>query len=464
MSNRILRPRRAIALLLTLSLLHLQACTPAGFDLGGGGLTPEDFQGLAFYLDEPDGLIASIDVSATKSIYVFGRLGNDLTPRDVYQLVLTDDNAPANNVGIGLDNQGRLVELAVGGAMVATYTYSADGGTVTETKPDGTSKSFAINSTLSPQQRLTQLGQQTGNDLSAFFDTFPAATNSPLAKSIRLHAEPQAIQWRLLNAAMSLIGLGLSGAALVALAPEAGAAVILLTVAGHTVALLNTGITLAQLFDGDGKITSDPTVGQLEVGLAATGVILTPLTAGADAAKRGIVILENADLWREAAFGKVDLVVTVLSNSPGPEGSGLNLPPQPSNPPSGDPSDGSPKLVVLSYTNPDHSTGSTASAAAIQLSGDPRNPTITWSGVNAYFLSVDNPITTRVEYAIVAASNAPEGTYLSPPITYGQYNVPNFERYISAATPPAWPVQEGIPYLISVLGQHSYATLTVELR
>lgn len=460
---------QAISLLLCVTLVLPPGCSaPIIGTLPGTGmltsLSPEAFHGIAYYTDRSDGLIASINISSTQSILLYGTLGDDLIPRDVYKMVLTDEEQPSQSMGMEFDQQGRLAKLAVAGKVLGTYTYSADGQTVTEALHDGTLKvTYRLNTARSPQEILDEMGEVYGADLSGFFNIFGPDASPSQAKSIH-QAKASPLHWRLISATINIVGLGLSTAGLIVLAPQAGAGVMLLAVAGHTAALLNTGISLAQLFDSDGKLNEDPRVSNLAIGTSLTGYLLQPATAGADAAVRGVVVLEDSAIWAGFAVSKMDVFVTVLTSSPPPEGSGINLSGDFS-PGSQDGDDSSDAFIVkvLMYKNPDGTIGTDGSKSIIWLSGDPTMPTISWRNLRAHLLLLDNPITTRIDYGVYVENNAAEGTYLSSPVAYGDYSITGVRRYIDASLTP-WPLTRGIIYTISISGVEGQAQLSFELH
>lgn len=458
----------AVSLLLCIVLTLPQACSVPSANILTS-IAPDAFQGIAFYTDRSDGLIASINTSPTTSIHVFGRLNDDLMPGDIYKIILSDDERPSKEIGMEFDSQGRLAKLAVAGKVLGTYTYSADGKTVTEALHDGTLKvTYNIDTSQSPQEVFDRLGDLADMDLSDFFTRFSADSTPPLAKSIQNQAKASPLHWRLISATVNIVGLGLSTAALIAVAPQAGAGVMLLAVAGHTAALLNTGISLAQLFDSQGKLNEDPRVSNLAIGTSVTGYLLQPVSAGADAAVRGVAILEDSSIWAGFAVSKIDVFVTVLTSSPPSEGSGINLPEEFFTQPGGDDDDddGSADTFIfkiLMYKNPDGTIGTDGTKSVIQLSGDPAWPTISWTGLNAHLLLFDNPITTRVDYGVYIDSNEPPGTYLSSPIVYGDYSIEGAKRYIDASLTP-FGLLPGIIYTVSISGLQGQAQLSFELH
>jgi hypothetical protein len=124
--------------------------------------------------------------------------------------------------------------------------------------------------------------------------------------------------------------------------------------------------------------------------------------------------------------------------------------------------DMSANFVVLSYRNPDGTTGTSADGAAIRLSGNPEFPQISWSGLHAFRLFVDFSGTTRIDYGVEPIDNTP-GRYLNPPVTYGDYSIDGFQRYIDASV-SIWAIYHNARYVITLYCVEGRATLEFEVR
>jgi hypothetical protein len=124
-------------------------------------------------------------------------------------------------------------------------------------------------------------------------------------------------------------------------------------------------------------------------------------------------------------------------------------------------------VVVLEYLNPDGTTGTDASQAAIQLSGNLSSLQVSWTGVRAYALIVDRLDTEPPDYGL-EPQDPFSFSYLTPPITYGDYGVAGYRAPISVPSVPA-PLSLG-RYLVTVRGDSSTslasasATLEFEFR
>lgn len=119
-------------------------------------------------------------------------------------------------------------------------------------------------------------------------------------------------------------------------------------------------------------------------------------------------------------------------------------------------------FVVLTYTNPDGTSGTGAEGAVIKLSGNPEFPQFSWSGLQAVRLLVDMPVTTRIDYGIEAI-NGFAGPYLAPPVRYGDYAVPDARRYIDASV-SVFSVYPSVRYTVTLQAVEGRATVEFEVR
>jgi hypothetical protein len=417
--------RHAAMSFLTIALTLLAPLPPLGcaptVAEDGAAFNPEGFRGLIVLSGASNDLVAAVDISPTIKLSIYGRMTADLLPTDVYKLVIADAASPQNSLAITLDDAGRLDAVAVGGALHAAYAYSPDGATVFEYLGDGSVRSFAAMTGMSPRDVLSDLGAANGVDLSVFFDTFDP-TRSP-AKLADQRLDPTGWTATVLNTVVSVTGLVLSVVGLMAITPEASLLFVAATLTGHIGALMSTGISLARLSDTTGNVNADPRTSALENGLLVVGLGTDGVTSVIDWFGNATSV-QTAVTW--VANG-ADVSLAALSDDQNPPGRGIDLSDAESlfdssdNPP---PSEQDPTgyFLIEGWGNTDGTSGvGYSSAAQISLDGPPERPTISWQGIDTVYLYVTTTLGAQ-RYAIVALEDETgEFVPLESPVDYGDY-------------------------------------------
>ncbi|MBK8916192.1 MAG: hypothetical protein IPM64_16625 [Phycisphaerales bacterium] len=476
-------------LLIPIMLAAVMGGCPAPDAAGGdGNLNPDTFRGIALVLDAPRGVVATIDLSDTVRMHLYGRIGDDLLPRDIYQAIIVDRTNPQNDIGVSLDSRGRTKRLVVGGMHIADYSYSDDGRIVTETRPGQAPRQLAINGLEAPQDTLDRLSARTSVNLFNFFDRFPTSEADLPAKGIRSAERSNfTVAIRALNVTISVAGVVVSGIGLVAMGPGAGAALVLVNVAGHTAALLSLGVTLSQALDRSDRIGQDEAANAIALGSSLVGLGTATMSVGLTGVERGIVVLNNRSEWVGFVVAGVDSTNGLLQAAALPSGQGANAPgiggssggtggstggsggstggsggstggSGGSTGGSGGSTSGSTTptpasaFTVLHYLNINGSSGSSAALAQLKLTGSASAPQIGFQGSGVIALAV---VSQNGEYLYAIGSDGdgfsePDQLPTIPfPLTYGNYAIPGLYR-IDVAPAVAPVLKAGVIYTITI--------------